>query len=254
MTRSPDGRMRIVASHADLDAAGLLYLAYVVLESRLQQAGIVTLHAAAVERDGQAVLLLGHPGAGKTLSALRLCRQHGFRLLGNDLVVVGGAQDPVVHAGTTYVRLREASIVTGIPELAGLLVKSRGDPWRTKTDATPEQLGISIGRYGSTLSAVVFVHVDASYQRLVTGDGDTLVHRLNLHENALRYVRATSTPWLAGPDKNFGPYVPSFDTGAAHWARTRTLQRLLDVSAYVAGPSADVAAWIAGNLPLGGKS
>jgi len=66
------------------------------------------------------------------------------------------------------------------------------------------------------------------------------VHRLNLHENAVRYVRGAATPWFLG-DGSFGPYVPSLDDERAHAARSATLERLVARSRYVAGPPADVA-------------
>jgi len=76
------------------------------------------------------------------------------------------------------------------------------------------------------------------------------VHRLNLHENALRYVRGTATPWLLG-DGRFGPYVPALDDERAHAARVATLERLLARSRYVAGPPAAVAQHLSGLLAAG---
>ena len=88
------------------------------------------------------------------------------------------------------------------------------------------------------------------YPHLVDERGDTLVHRLNLHENALRYVRCASTPWLLG-DGRFGPYVPSLDDERVHAARVATLERLLARSRYVAGPPAAVARHLSGLLVSG---
>lgn len=242
------GDVLLRAPHAELSVEDLLYLAYVVLESRLHQYGIITLHAAAVERDGRALVLLGHAGAGKTTTALRLCRDHGFSLLGNDLVVVGGADALRVHAGTCNLRLRHSSIAGSMPELLHLFIGVCEDPWRTKIDIWPEQLGIPLGLERAEVGLVAFVHTDPAYAGLIDTDGDTLVHRLNLYENALRYVRATSTPWLIGEQRGFGPYVPSFDNPPAHHGRTVTLQRLLVMSRYVAGPPEAVAASIAQTL------
>ena len=51
------------------------------------QRGALVLHGTALERDGEAILLLGHPVAGKSTLAWCLL-QHGWRLLSSDLVAV----------------------------------------------------------------------------------------------------------------------------------------------------------------------
>ncbi|PZG15158.1 hypothetical protein C1I95_20170 [Micromonospora craterilacus] len=230
-----DRLLRLTAPPGVLSAASLLYIAYLVLEAELNRHSYVTLHAAAVERDGQAVLLLGSAGAGKTTTALRLCRAYGFRLIGNDLVVVGGPDRLQTLAGTKNVRLRHASIVRSMPELTTLFPARVDDSWRTKVDVSPDRLGISTNEGRSDIRAVAFVHLNAEYRSLIDDQGDTLVHRLNLYENALRYIRAASTPWLVDPGHRFGPYLASFDDPAAHDARTLTLERLMARSRYVAG-------------------
>jgi len=243
--------LTVRAPTGDLPGEGLLYLACLVLEAELQRHGYLTLHAAAACRDGSAVLLLGPAGAGKTTSLLRLCRDHGAALAGNDLVVAGGtAAVPEVLAGNTYLRLRHASISQVLPELLSLFPGEVRDSWRAKLDVGPARLGIRAATGPVPVAAVVFVHVDVRYPEVVDGPGDTLVHRLNLHENALRYVRGTATPWLLG-DGRFGPYVPALDDERAHAARVATLERLLARSRYVAGPPAAVAQHLSGLLAAG---
>lgn len=234
--------LRLYASEDELSGVDLLFLSYLLLEWQLHRNGLITLHAAAVERDGSALLLLGHSGAGKTTTAIRLCRDYGCRLIGNDLVVVGGPGDPQALCGTTHVRLRHSSVSRTMPDLLQLFPVDVPDPWRTKVDIPPHRLGIGTTSHPTMISAVIFVHVDSDYPALVVADGDTLIHRLNLYENALRHIRATSTPWLIGNAHGFGPFVPSLDDAAAHAARTAALNRLLQRAHYVAGPALDVAA------------
>ena len=180
------------------------------------------------------MLLLGTPGAGKTTMLLRLCRDHGASMIGNDLVVAGGpGQAPEALAGTRYVRLRHASVARVMPELLGLFPGEVPDSWRAKRTLPPDRLGIAPAAGPVPIVAAVFVHVDPRYRELVDEPGDTVVHRLNLYENAVRYIRGGSTPWLAGG--RFGPYVPPLDDPAAHTGRTATLERLLERSRYVAG-------------------
>ncbi len=229
-----DGSTLIVhAAAEELPAEGLLYLAYLVVEAERHRHGLVTLHAAAVCRDGAAVLLLGSAGAGKTTTALRLCRDHGAALAGNDLVVAGGCGPvPEVLAGSCRLRLRHASVARVMPELLGMFPDDVSDPWRAKRDIEPARLGIGTAAVPAPIVAVIFIHVDAGYPAVVNEPGDTLVHRLNLHENAVRYIRGASTPWVLAEDR-------------------KSLERLLARSRYVAGPPAAVARHVAALLAVG---
>jgi hypothetical protein len=217
------------------------------MEAGLQRNGYLTLHAAAACRDERVLLLLGPAGAGKTTTLVRLCRDHGAALVGNDLVVAGGPDPaPIVLTGSHHLRLRHASLARAMPELLGLFPGEVRDSWRAKRDLDPARLGIGIAAGPVQIAIVVFVHVDAAYSELVDDAGDTVAHRLNLHENALRYIRGGSTPWLSGGA--FGPYLPPLDSPAMHRARTATLERLLERSRYVAGPPAAVAEHVSGLL------
>jgi hypothetical protein len=213
----------------------------------LQLGGLVTLHAAAVAREGRAVLLLGKTGAGKTCTAVRLCREHGFGLVGNDLCVVGPTGDVVeAVAGTVELRLRLSSVSQALPELLGLFPTTRAaDAWRTKIDMPPQRAGVRLAPLPAEVAVVAFVHVDSDYPALVDRPGADLVQRLDLYENALRYIRGGSTPWLLEGSLGLGPFVPPLDDHATHVRRTATLERLLAQARYVAGPLPQVAALLA---------
>ena len=66
------------------------------------QRGALVLHGTALERDGEAILLLGHPVAGKSTLAWCLL-QHGWRLLSSELVVLGS--DGMVQPGMHQLKL-----------------------------------------------------------------------------------------------------------------------------------------------------
>jgi HprK-related kinase B len=80
-----------------------------VFAKAVMRRGHVLLHAAAVSWRGQAAVLAGPPGAGKSTSALH-CVEHGFRFVSNDRVlaklladgpeVIGYPKQPRVNPGT----------------------------------------------------------------------------------------------------------------------------------------------------------
>ncbi|QNI55395.1 hypothetical protein SynBIOSE41_02908 [Synechococcus sp. BIOS-E4-1] len=66
------------------------------------QRGALVLHGTALERDGEAILLLGHPAAGKSTLAWSLL-QNGWRLLSSELVAV--SPDGLVQPGMHQLKL-----------------------------------------------------------------------------------------------------------------------------------------------------
>ena len=66
------------------------------------QRGALVLHGTALERDGEAILLLGHPAAGKSTLAWCLL-QDGWRLLSSELVAV--SPDGLVQQGMHQLKL-----------------------------------------------------------------------------------------------------------------------------------------------------
>jgi hypothetical protein len=66
------------------------------------QRGALVLHGTALERDGEAILLLGHPAAGKSTLAWCLI-QEGWHLLSSELVAV--SSDGIVQPGMHQLKL-----------------------------------------------------------------------------------------------------------------------------------------------------
>jgi hypothetical protein len=94
----PDGALR---GHGQLDALrarGAVEAAIrAVTTLALARRGVLLLHAAAVHRAGDAIVLLGASGAGKTTSARRLGRE-GLQRIADDLIAVDlAASPPTLH-------------------------------------------------------------------------------------------------------------------------------------------------------------
>lgn len=61
----------------------------IAVQLSLLAANYTLLHAAALEKDGEVLLLPSWGGVGKTATVCRFVREHGWRLLGDDLVIIG---------------------------------------------------------------------------------------------------------------------------------------------------------------------
>ncbi len=62
--------------------------------------GHALLHSAGVERDGEGTLLIAPPETGKTFTAIKLVQDHGFKLLGDDMVIIGPGLRALASPGT----------------------------------------------------------------------------------------------------------------------------------------------------------
>lgn len=86
------------------------------LQMALGQRHYLLLHAAVVERDGQALILTGVSGAGKsTLAALLSLR--GWRLMGDEFALLDPATG-LLHAFPRLVSLKNASVATVAAEVS----------------------------------------------------------------------------------------------------------------------------------------
>ena len=77
----------------------LLKLIFSVIEIKLLQKGYTFVHAGCVEKDGDGFLLVAPPDTGKTLTVLRLCLEHGFNILSDDMVIL--KEDRLVYSYPT---------------------------------------------------------------------------------------------------------------------------------------------------------
>jgi hypothetical protein len=92
-----------------------------LFSKRLESIGVVVLHSTVLERNGQAALVIGRKGAGKTTMALRLVTEHGFRFVSGDKAVVSVADEmPYVSGWPDYPHIG-AGTLKSMPVLADAL-------------------------------------------------------------------------------------------------------------------------------------
>jgi hypothetical protein len=124
-----------------------------LLHCRYLHHGLLTLHAIAVARAGQVVMLIGGHGTGKTLTALAL-HERGWRLLAGDVCVVG--PDGEFHGGTTAVTVRAGALHRYLPDVAR---RFHAEP--AGTEDIGDRLAVSSAGATHPVSAVVQVRVES---------------------------------------------------------------------------------------------
>ena len=178
-----------------------------------------------------------------------LCRSHGAKLIGNDLVVVGADSETekvVTRGGTRFLSLRYESIIRNMPELINLFPSQEEDPWLRKVLVSPSQANIEVCVEDMAVKSAFIVHVDETKKHLFVKSADNTVTRLYLNENFSRYIRATCMA-LLGENLQYLGYVPSFDTEVLFNKRVLLMDRLLKGYSmkYVSGPLEMVVDYIA---------
>ena len=73
----------------DVFLPDITYLIVSILMRVLNENMLFCVHSAVIEKDGQATVLIGDVGAGKTSVASILCMNYGFDLISNDHSIIG---------------------------------------------------------------------------------------------------------------------------------------------------------------------
>lgn len=248
LTCSVDSKSIIVKGNFELieDGEIIPYLACALMEMQRQAVGQTSAHTAAVSLNGQGVLLMGKEGSGKTSMALHLCREYGYKLVANDIAVIGYDEQQnqaFIYEGTKFFWLRLDPMKKHHPDLVKFFPKfSETDPWTNRTIVQPSQIGVEIETEAIPINAVFFLHVDDLIDGLHVENLLNRWPRLYLYENFSRYIRRTCSPMMGGKDFHYLAYLPSLDNPDFHDKRVRFIDYLIDELGikYVAGQLREV--------------
>ncbi|MGW4890083.1 hypothetical protein [Streptomyces murinus] len=191
-------RLRLPAAVAASET--LAYATYTATERIRQQQHRVTVHATAlIAPDGQAVLLIGTKGAGKTSTAIALAAR-GWTYAGDDLVVLGEPGDG------------------GLAVWPGRPTAAIRDPDRPLAPK-PRHLLEPFATGPASLARVVrvAVHPALAQASMTPAVPLSVNERLRLHEMLARYISGLPTPVTGVSGVPYGP-VWSLDTpDLARW-------------------------------------
>ncbi|HDZ54522.1 MAG TPA: hypothetical protein ENI19_02340 [Candidatus Nealsonbacteria bacterium] len=250
LTCSADNKSVVVTGDLELIVNGevIPYLAYALLEMQRQAAGQTSVHTAAVSLNGRGVLLMGKEGAGKTSMALHLCCEYGYKLVANDIAIIGYDRGQTfIYEGTKFFWLRLDPMEKHHPDLVKFFLSSGDrDPWTNRTIVHPHQIGVEIETETVPIAAVFFLHVYESAAKLHVERSLNRWPHLYLYENFSRYIRRTCSPMMGGKDFHYLAYLPSLDTPDFHANRVKIIDHFIeDIGIYyVAGQLKDIGSTI----------
>lgn len=214
------------------DGQALAYLGFWLMEAQRQNDGIVTSHSAALAHGNTGVLIFGERGDGKTSIALTLGRSCGYKLMANDLAMVGynsEEQNGMICDGTKIFGLRLSAIRGRFPELLYLFPDRSQRSWTTKAFVTPQEIGIEVENDPRPLRKAFMVYIDSTKtDKLSVYKMDDLWIRNYLYENFSRYLRATALVPFGASSGDFLDYLPSLDTPQFHQKRIQFINNLIN--------------------------
>lgn len=217
-----------------LEASTIPFRAHFMLEQQMQRDSVFTSQGAGVSKDGRAILLMGKRGAGKTSITLELCRRYNYKLIGNDLVLVGFKKNQgYFFGGAKIFTLRFTTVKYYNTDLQKFFKKNHPNEWINKVRLLPKDLGISIEKRRPKIIKALYVHLlnDKSallYIQKIEDKEASYMGRLYLYEELSRYIRGTSIPFVYGSQFYIGDYLPSLDRVEYHRNRVRFIDWIMD--------------------------
>ncbi len=215
------------------DGQTLAYLIFSLLELERQKHYETTAHLASCSRNGKGIILLGERGAGKTSLLLALCKDYGYKLIANDIAVIGfdkKLNHAYVRDGTKIFGLRHAVAKMHHPDLLKFFPKDVVDSWTTKSFILPREIGVQVENKKISISKIFFCHLYANrnkrfFSKKMTGSWI----KVNLYENFSRYVRGSSIiPFLDGSGGSNIGFIPPLDKNNFHKQRVKFINYLVD--------------------------
>jgi len=223
-------RTMVISGKPDQIADSLVYMLYTYSEVQRQAEDRYTLHAAAVCKEGQGILILGSKGAGKTALAMSLCVDWGYDLIGNDVVIVGrsAAGGFQIYGGDGVFKPRRLTM-DEFPQFRDIVpFDVEKNDFEAKAIVHPNELGVSVedGSVSFVSAVQVFMHADKNTALRVTEPPYEAL-RLNLYENASRYIRGVTTP-VFDSEGRFMCSLPSFDNHDLSCGRICFLEQVIE--------------------------
>ena len=224
--RCGDKGMTLRFPAQNLTESNLIYLAYPLLEKQFAQMGLSSCHSACVCKNGEATLIIGEAGAGKTSLAVNLCQNYGFSLISNDMTLIGLDGDGIAaYGGTKFLNLRLLSVKNNMESLLYLFRNDIADEWTNKITIMAQDVGIDT-EYGVVpITNVVHVRLDDRENDLKVTAGDSWRNNFLLYQNLSSHIRGQAATFVDASGHPMG-YIPSYETEETYLKRQELINRI----------------------------
>lgn len=250
-----DHEMLISYDKNRITDSSIVRIGLVLLEKVLSENNKIIVHSACVSKDDEAIYFLGRSGTGKTSVVLDLCLNKGFRLVGNDRIIIGMDDDGKLcsYEGTKFINLRYSSIFYNCPQLLYLFDRSDIDPWLNKKCVDARDINIELESRKLQIVKTYLLHIDDRqkklYNNIANEDlGDKLRNSLFLNEFFQMGIRGMYSTFL-NKDFEFSGYLPSFDRREFYDNRVRMMDYIMNKTdfEYVSGNLEKVSEYVSDN-------
>lgn len=219
----------------------ILYMGFHYLEKQFGEKGMCSCHSACISKNGEATLLIGEAGSGKTSLAVNLCNDYGYSLVSNDMTLIGSENDEIyVYGGTKFLNLRYLSVESNMPFLKYLFDNQNKDSWTNKISVMASDIGIDEEYETLPIKNILFIHVDNRAEFKVS-NGDSWRNNFLLYQNTSSHIRGSAATFI---DNRGYPiaYIPPFETKETYDKRKKLLNLINENQNYyyVSGSLNDV--------------
>lgn len=207
----------------------LLYIAGPLIEKRRQENNSLTCHAACLSKNGEAILLLGPKGSGKTTMTLNLL-MNGYSLVSNDICVIDYNNPHQLYAlgGSKFINLRKSVVERNLPELATSLQSNSEFNYKDNLIFTPEQLGFEVEQNKVPITRTYILNVNNNFKSLQVDTSTSIISKLYLSEDFSRYIRGSAFSFINSQNGNIEGYIPSMDNEELCLAREQMINALIN--------------------------
>lgn len=216
------------------DGRALMYTAHYMAEClRASKNGLLLVHAAAVQLPDQesSYIFLGEKGAGKTTMALRLCHQYGYKLIGNDQILMGPDDNDelVVNGGNAWFDVRQTAVSADqyIANLVPSTASENTPSWNNKTRVNPEDIGVEVAEGEAPIKSIFHIRIDHTQQELFVDQWKGVQKALILHERFGRHISGQATP-LQDDKGNYLGSLPPICLERSMRARDKLVRMVLN--------------------------
>lgn len=211
------------------DGHSLLYLAGPLIEKQRQERKNLTCHAACLSKNGEAVLLLGPKGSGKTLMTLNMLI-NGYSLIANDISVIDYSLKDALYAlgGSKFINLRRYVIEKELPEFADDLVVDSEYDYYDNIILDPNTVGFSIEKNRVPITRAYILNVNNNFNSLELSMGNSLISKLYLSEDFSRYIRGSAFHFINSQSGNVEGYIPSMDNAELCFQRAQLIEFMIN--------------------------